>query len=173
VQSSRTRERNAAYRRCILRVFSIAAALLIVALSHFSAQASSAVAAVPGSQPVGATSVIRGVVTDDGNKPVADANVQLQSPDAVRSTTTNDQGRFAFGGLGVGSYYVQVSKAGFQTQQSNTIYITEVATIDVNVSLQRNATVTLGRLTVSAASPSRARSRRSVFCAPSGAPSLA
>jgi len=134
-----------------LRVYSVLTALLCVALLHFPASAATRVAAVPGSgQPVSANSVIRGVVTDEFQKAVPDAAVQLQSPDGVRNTTSDARGQFYFGGLGVGSYFVQVSKAGYASQQSSTIYITEVATIDVNVSLQKNAATTLGRITVSA-----------------------
>ncbi|MDQ6825119.1 MAG: carboxypeptidase-like regulatory domain-containing protein, partial [Candidatus Eremiobacteraeota bacterium] len=134
-----------------MRVYSILTALLCVALLHFPASAATRVAAMPGSgQPVSANSVIRGVVTDEFQKAVPDAAVQLQSPDGVRNTTSDAKGQFYFGGLGVGSYFVQVSKAGYASQQSTTIYITEVATIDVNVSLQKNAATTLGRITVSA-----------------------
>ncbi|MDQ6779953.1 MAG: TonB-dependent receptor [Candidatus Eremiobacteraeota bacterium] len=132
-------------------MFSLAAALLSIALSFFSpAQAANSVVGAASSSPVSATSVIRGQVTDEVGKPVPDASVQLQAPEGVRSTVSNAQGSFVFGGVGVGSYYVQVSKVGYQTQQSSTIYITEVATVEVNVALQRSSTVTLGRITVSA-----------------------
>ena len=128
-----------AFSAMILAVF-LAASIASVALAN---------PALPGAQPVGATSIVRGLVSGSDGAPVANATVRLFAPDSSRSTMTDASGKYQFSGVGIGSYYVAVSKDGYRSQSSDTIYVTEVSTIDVNVTLLRTSgPATLGTVTV-------------------------
>jgi hypothetical protein len=65
--------------------------------------------------PTATTGVIRGIVVDSAIHPLANATVTILS--VSRSTATNAQGAFGFSGLDPGSYFLRVSKAGFNETQ--------------------------------------------------------
>jgi len=54
------------------------------------------------------------VATDDGRRPVPDAQVLLKTPDGtiVARTTTSEHGRFAFRQVRPGRYIVEAAKRG-------------------------------------------------------------
>lgn len=61
--------------------------------------------------------LIRGVVVDAAVAPIADATVGLQGSEA--QTRTNEGGAFVFTGLDAGTYFVTVSKPGYETVQTS------------------------------------------------------
>src|SRR5687767_7887744 len=64
------------------------------------------------------TGVIRGIVIDEAITPLADAAVTIPVPgQKPLSATTTESGAFAFGGLAPGTYFVKVSKPGYQEAQ--------------------------------------------------------
>ena len=64
------------------------------------------------------TGIIRGVVVDFAIVPVADATVTLTGLD--RSTQTNEAGAFGFDGLEPGTYFLEISKLGYNSTQAST-----------------------------------------------------
>lgn len=66
--------------------------------------------------PTATTGIIRGVVVDPAIRPLAGATIRISNGG---ETTSNDAGLFGFANLAPGSYFLQVSKIGFnQTQVS-------------------------------------------------------
>lgn len=63
------------------------------------------------------TGVIRGVVVDEAIVPVEGVRVQLDGQD--REATTNAAGAFGFDGLAPGTYFLSVSKLGYQATQAS------------------------------------------------------
>lgn len=66
------------------------------------------------------TGVIRGVVIDDAIRPVEGALITLNlGPDGARNATSSDSGAFGFADLEPGTYFMQVSKAGYNAVQAS------------------------------------------------------
>lgn len=65
------------------------------------------------------TGGIRGLVVDAAIVPIAKATVALTTPTGHRNATTDTQGRFAFGGLQPGTYFLSVSHLLYKTLQSS------------------------------------------------------
>jgi hypothetical protein len=65
------------------------------------------------------TGVIRGVVVDEAYRPVANASVAARGPSSL-NTTSNDDGLFGFDDVAPGTYFLQVSKAGYNATQVST-----------------------------------------------------
>jgi hypothetical protein len=63
------------------------------------------------------TGVIRGLVLDVGIRPIAGATVALSG--STKTVTTLDNGAFGFDGLKPATYFVTVSKAGYQKGQTS------------------------------------------------------
>lgn len=68
--------------------------------------------------PTATTGIIRGVVVDERIVPLAGANVTLKA-DPVQTVTSNENGGFGFAGLEPGTYFMEVSKAGFFPVQAS------------------------------------------------------
>lgn len=68
--------------------------------------------------PTATTGVIRGVVVDEGIRPIANAVIVLKGTVPV-NTTSNTNGAFGFSGLEPGTYFMEVSKLGFFSVQSS------------------------------------------------------
>jgi Carboxypeptidase regulatory-like domain len=66
---------------------------------------------------------IRGVVSDAAGAVVADASVQLFSPEIVRVTTTDARGQFEFANVSAGGYDLEVGKLGFKTETVGNIQV--------------------------------------------------
>ena len=67
---------------------------------------------------------IRGIVHDPQHRPIAGADVKLQSAtsDFSLSTQSNQDGEFTFNPVPIGDYTIQVSRAGFaDAKQSLTV----------------------------------------------------
>lgn len=64
------------------------------------------------------TGVLRGVVVDSAIRPIANANVSVSGP-AAAQTVTNAEGLFGFSALQPGTYFVRVSKAGYNETQAS------------------------------------------------------
>ena len=83
------------------------------------------------------TGVIRGVVVDAAIVPVADVTVTLQG--AGDSTTTNENGVFAFSELEPATYFLSASKPGWTTVQQATVVVAGVAEPDaVRIQLEQD-----------------------------------
>jgi carboxypeptidase family protein len=82
---------------------------------------------------------IRGVVTDASGAPVAQATVSAKNLETgvVRTTNTDDAGRYLVLALPVGRYEVQISKSGFQNAVQSGIHLVvgEEATVDLRLQL--------------------------------------
>ncbi len=65
------------------------------------------------------TGVIRGVVVDDTITPVADAIIRIKS--LSLETATNADGRFGFEDLQPGTYFVEATKARYDTKQTSVV----------------------------------------------------
>ncbi|MFN9299262.1 MAG: carboxypeptidase regulatory-like domain-containing protein [Acidobacteriota bacterium] len=81
---------------------------------------------------------ISGTVTDPQGAPVAGATVRLTNAatNAVRTSTSNDSGLYAFPALVPGSYSVKVDKAGFKTYSQTNIEVQVQAQVRVDVAMQ-------------------------------------
>jgi len=62
---------------------------------------------------------VRGVVHDPEHRPIAGATVVVKSATSQfeQTTSTDDNGAFAFSSIPVGQYTISVSHAGFQPEQ--------------------------------------------------------
>ena len=82
---------------------------------------------------------IRGIVTDASGAPVAQVAVRTKNleTDAVRTTTTDDAGRYLVLALPVGKYEVRISKSGFQDAVQSGIHLVvgEEAKVDLQLQL--------------------------------------
>jgi len=80
---------------------------------------------------------IRGVVTDVSGAPVARATVQAKNleTEVVRTSSTDDAGRYLLLALLVGKYEVRISKSGFQdaVQSGISLVVGEEASIDLRL----------------------------------------
>ena len=81
------------------------------------------------------TASIRGVVTDASGAPVAQAAVQVKNLETtvVRTTNTDDAGRYLALALPVGRYEVRISKSGFRdaVQSGISLVVGEEASVDL------------------------------------------
>lgn len=68
-------------------------------------------------QATATTGVIRGVVIDSAIRPIAGALVNLTT--TARNATTSDDGAFAFDGLEPGTYFLEVTRFGFDSIQTS------------------------------------------------------
>lgn len=96
----------------------------------------------------GASATIQGTVSDSSGATISDAAIQARnvSTGIAQSTATNNQGRFVLPDLGIGSYEVQASKAGFSTLLKKGITLTVGGQTVVDFSLavgQQTSTVTV------------------------------
>ena len=64
------------------------------------------------------TGVIRGIVVDEAIRPVANASVTLTPGD--KTTATTDAGTFGFDALEPGTYFLRVSRTGYNATQVST-----------------------------------------------------
>ena len=88
-------------------------------------------------QATATTGVIRGIVVDTAIRPLADALVHIGLP-TNRSTTTGDDGQFAFQDLDPGTYFLTVSLADHTSvQQSVEVVAGDSAPPIVRVQLER------------------------------------
>ncbi len=81
---------------------------------------------------------VAGTVTDPQGAPVAGANVTITnaSTNAVRQTTTNNEGIYTFPALVPGTYSVKVDKAGFKTSTQSNVELQVQASIRVDITMQ-------------------------------------
>jgi hypothetical protein len=75
--------------------------------------------------PTATTGIIRGLVVDDAIRPLAGANVSLSPGDKAARTTA--EGMFGFSDLAPGTYFLRVSKAGYNDTQASTDVVAGVA----------------------------------------------
>ena len=71
-----------------------------------------------GVKPSATTGVLLGVVVDEAIRPVKDATVTISGASEA-TETTDELGRFAFGGLAPGTYFIKVTAAQFSTASSS------------------------------------------------------
>ena len=73
------------------------------------------------------TGVIRGVAVDLAVRPIPGVLVSIQVGGAPRNTTSADSGAFGFDGLDPGTYFLEVSKPGYQSLQVSTDVVAGVS----------------------------------------------
>src|SRR5262245_22061800 len=81
---------------------------------------------------------IAGIVEDTSGSVLPGVTVEASSPvliEKVRTTTTDDQGRYRIDGLLPGTYTVTFSLAGFNSLKREGIELTTAFTANVNVQL--------------------------------------
>jgi hypothetical protein len=81
---------------------------------------------------------VTGVVLDPQGAPVSGANVTLTNAatNAARTTTTNNEGLYAFPALLPGAYSVKVDKTGFKTFTQSNIEVQVQAQVRVDINMQ-------------------------------------
>jgi len=81
---------------------------------------------------------VTGVVLDPQGAPVTGANVMLTNAatNASRTSTTNDEGLYAFPALLPGTYSIKVDKAGFKTFSQTNIEVQVQAQVRVDINMQ-------------------------------------
>lgn len=67
--------------------------------------------------PTETTGIIRGVVVDQAIRPIAGVTITLAGTE--KTTTTNEDGIFGFGGLLPGTYFLTAHKQGYQDLQAS------------------------------------------------------
>src|SRR6202522_1046755 len=84
-----------------------------------------------------ATGCIRGTVVDTSQAIINGAAVVAtnSATGVSRSEVSNQEGIFVFPDLPIGTYQVQISKAGFQTQKRDGIVLLTGQTLDLQISL--------------------------------------
>ena len=109
-----------------MRILLAVAVLAAAALAGCSGGGDSPVADEPGQfddlgvKPTATTGVLLGVVVDEAIRPVEGARVEVTKPDgAAVEETTDAEGRFAFGGLEPGTYFLKVRHSQFLPTQSS------------------------------------------------------
>lgn len=66
------------------------------------------------------TGILLGVAVDEAIRPIADVAITVAKPDGGElKDTTDEQGRFAFGGLAPGNYLIRATHAQFAAVQSS------------------------------------------------------
>src|ERR1700693_4245935 len=85
-----------------------------------------------------AQSAIQGGVTDPSGAPVPDATITavLDATGAMRSAQTGPDGRYRMPGLAIGSYTIRCLKAGFQTAETNAVYLGLNQTVEQAIHLK-------------------------------------
>lgn len=71
--------------------------------------------------------IIRGVVVDDAIRPIGGAKVDLRGGAGPRTTLSSADGLFGFDDLEPGTYFLQVSRLGFETTQVSAEVVAGVA----------------------------------------------
>jgi iron complex outermembrane receptor protein len=80
--------------------------------------------------------IVTGRVTDETGASVAGAEVRLRARSVVALFgRTNEEGVYAFKGLGAGDYVLEVIAAGFATQTSNRLHVAPGQTVTVDLKL--------------------------------------
>ncbi len=89
------------------------------------------------------TGSVAGQVTDQQSAAIVGAEIKLVDPltNAVRTTTSNDVGRYSFASVPPGTYDVTVSKPGFSQAK------VAAQTVDVGLALTINVALTVGATT--------------------------
>ena len=84
------------------------------------------------------TGSITGTVSDSSGASIPDAAVMLTNTGTaqVRTVQTNASGVFAFPNLPIGTYTMQISKAGFETQKRSATELLTGQTIGIDVTLK-------------------------------------
>jgi hypothetical protein len=84
-----------------------------------------------------ATGSIRGTVADTSQAIINSATVVAtnSATGVSRSETSNQEGIFVFPDLPIGTYQLQISQAGFQTQKRDGIVLLTGQTLNLNISL--------------------------------------
>lgn len=90
------------------------------------------------------TSTVTGQVTDQQGAAIAGAEVRLidTATNAALTTTTNNDGRYVFVNVPVGTFNMAFSKTGFSTSRIQSQQVEVGTTLTVNTSLQIGATST-------------------------------
>jgi Carboxypeptidase regulatory-like domain len=106
------------------------AAMVILFALFLSSQASAQISAS-----------ITGTVTDASGAPMGAATVQVTDVEtgALRSSTTDDGGRYLFTSLAVGEYEVKISKTGFQDELRSGIHLAVGQEANIDLRLQVSA----------------------------------
>jgi hypothetical protein len=96
---------------------------------------------------------IKGTVTDPAGAPIPSADVKAKNLEtgAVRSSLTDDVGRYLVLSLPVGEYEIRVAKTGFQDAIRSGIHL--VVGEDANVDLRLQVGVEISQITVMADAP--------------------
>jgi hypothetical protein len=96
---------------------------------------------------------IKGMVTDPSGAPVPSAAVKTKNLEtgAIRSSVTDDAGRYLVLSLPVGEYEIRVSKGGFQEAIRSGIHL--LVGGEANVDLQLQVGVEISQITVRADAP--------------------
>lgn len=108
--------------------------------------------ATPARAQSAATGSVSGEVTDPQNAAVPGAAVRLTDlgTNAIRSTTTNDAGRYEFANVPPGRYDLTISKAGFSQSKVSAQTVEVGLNLTLNAVLQVGATATTVEVTASA-----------------------
>ena len=99
------------------------------------------------------TSTVTGQVTDQSGAAVPGAKVTLTDPAISNQliTTTNNDGRYVFSNVNVGSYNITFEKPGFATSKIEKQAVEIGTTLTVNTSMQVGATTTTVEVAAQAA----------------------
>ncbi len=83
------------------------------------------------------TGSITGTVSDATGAAIPEATVTVKSPETglSRSTQTNSSGNFAFPDLAIGSYTMEISKPGFETQKRSATQLLTGQTVGLDLKL--------------------------------------
>src|ERR1700690_1470918 len=96
-----------------------------------------AMAALPGTASAQVGTAINGTVRDASGAVIPDAKVVLHSAATKLdlSTMTNSSGAYAFPSVQPGTYYIRVSKQGFNASVESdlTVVVNQIATYDVTM----------------------------------------
>jgi hypothetical protein len=93
---------------------------------------------MPGTTYAQSQGAIAGVVRDPSNAVIPGVTVEVSSPaliEKVRSTTTDNSGRYQITALPVGTYTIKFSLPGFSTVERSNIQLSADFTAPVNVTL--------------------------------------